>query len=251
VDAPGNDASAVSALRGTPACVERRLTFSADDLPRVPPAGAAFVWGGNATDGDPPPYSDDFLAAAKKAHQNRLEVFAYLEGPCGDTDGVDDGERNRCARIHRAFNAKNAPDTPDTPEARWKPYTMKQLTGSAAAGADYCEIDNLSNNVTIPLNPLLSELKGLFDSGKIHCRVVLKNVDKDGIDAIREEVAPTPADAKFIAPFHIFEADDTGPKAELDAAMVRLKGKGAVTIISTDSDHYGSAFTDDTFLTCP
>jgi hypothetical protein len=39
-------------------------------------------------------------------------------------------------------------------------------------------------------------------------------------------------------------------KLQLDAAMVRLKGDGAKTIISTDTNHYGSAFTDDTFLSC-
>ena len=231
-------------------CTKRRLTFSADDLPRVPAQGAAFVWGGNATGGDSAPYADDFLAAAKQAHDHGLLVFAYLEGPCGDTDGVDDGERDRCANIHQSFNQANAPNTPDTPQARWKPFTMEQLKKSASANVDYCEIDNLSNNVTIPLNPLLEEIKLLYDAGKIHCRIVLKNVDADGIDSIKKEVAPTPADANFIAPFHIFEDDSTGQKNELDAAMVRLKGNGAVTIISTDSEHYGSAFTDDTFLAC-
>jgi hypothetical protein len=244
----GSDLRATAS--GSAACTQRRLTFSADDLPNVPPAGSAFVWGGNATGGDAAPYADDFLASAKQAHQNGLFVFAYLEGPCGDTDGVDDGERDRCAQIHEGFNEKNAPSTPDTPQARWKPFTMAQLQGSANANVDYCEIDNLSNNVTIPLNPLLKEIKPLFDSGKVHCRIVLKNVEADDIDAIKSEVAPTPADANFIAPFHIYEDDNTSQKAELDAAMVRLKGNGAVTIISTDSDHYGSAFTDDKFLAC-
>jgi len=93
-------------------------------------------------------------------------------------------------------------------------------------------------------------LKALYDAGKVHCRIVLKNVDVADIDAIRAQVAPTPADASFIAPFHIFEANGTGLKPSLDAAMRRLKGSGAVTIISTDTNHYGSAFTSDRFLTC-
>ena len=94
------------------------------------------------------------------------------------------------------------------------------------------------------------EIKALYDAGQIHCRMVLKNVSVGGIDSIRANVAPTPADASFIAPFHVFEADDTGAKAGLDAAMKRLKGPGAVTIISTDTNHYGAAFTPDKFLTC-
>jgi hypothetical protein len=243
------DGSGPPATAGS-ACVERTLTFSADDYPSVPASGSAFVWGGNATNGESEPYAAGFLSKATEAKSRGGEVFAYLEGPCGDTNGVDDGERDRCAGIHRAFNAQNAPNTPDTPVARWKPFTMEQLARSGEVGADYCEIDNLANNVTIGLNPLLAELKGLFDAGKIHCRLVLKNVDVDKIDAIREKVAPTPADANFIAPFHIFEDDNTGQKAALDDAMVRLKGPGAVTIISTDSNHYGSAFTPDKFLTC-
>src|SRR5262249_5612805 len=99
-------------------------------------------------------------------------------------------------------------------------------------------------------NPLLQEIKGLYDSGEVHCRIVLKNVDVDALDSIRANVASTPVDANFIAPFHIFEDDNTGKKSALDAAMKRLKGPGAVTIISTDTNHYGSAFTPDKFRTC-
>lgn len=235
------------------ACTQRKLTFSADDLVAVP-SGAAWVWGGNATGGElylDPPYAPDFMARAKTAHARGQQVFAYLEGPCGDTGGVDDGERARCANIHGTFNAHYAPGTPNTAKARWKPFTMKQLTTSGTVGADYCEIDNLDNNVTIPLNPLLKEIKGMYDAGQVHCRIVLKNVDASGIDSIRANVAATPADANFIAPFAIYEADDTGEKSSLDAAMRRLKGAGAVSIVSLDTNHYGSAFTHDTFTTCP
>lgn len=231
----------------------RKLRFSADDLPPLPAAGSAMVWGGNATGGEQfldPPYAPDFLARAQGAHQRSVLVFAYLEGPCGDTGGVDDGERERCRRIHNAYNRRFSPNTPDTPKARWKPFTMKQLTTSGALGVDYCEIDNLDNNVTIPLDPLLAEIKALFDAGQVHCRIVLKNVDVDALDSVRASVAHTPADANFIAPFAIFEADNTREKRGLDAAMKRLKGDGAVTIISTDTNHYGSAFTPDQFLTC-
>ncbi len=231
-------------------CAPRKLRFSADELPSLPAAGSAYVWGANATGGASAPYSSEFISYAAQAHQRGLQVFAYLEGPCGDTGGVDDGERARCSGIHRSFNAQNAPGTPNTDKARWKPFTMHQLKRSAQVGADYCEIDNLSNNVTIPLNPLLREIKALYDSGQVHCRFVLKNVEAADIDSIRTEVAPTPAAANFIAPFHIFEADDTGQKGQLDAAMVRLKGPGAKTIISTDTNHYGGAFTPDQFLAC-
>lgn len=231
-------------------CVERQLRFSADELPGLPAAGSAYVWGGNATGGESAPYSSEFKSRASAAHQRGLQVFAYLEGPCGDTGGVDDGERARCEGIHQSFNAQNAPGTPNTAKARWKPFTMYQLTTSGQVGVDYCEIDNLSNNVTIPLNPLLREIKTMYDAGQIHCRIVLKNVEASDIDGIRANVAPTPAAANFIAPFHIFEADDTSQKSELDAAMVRLKGPGAKTIISLDTNHYGGSFTHDKFLAC-
>lgn len=231
-------------------CIERQLRFSADELPGLPAAGSAYVWGGNATGGESAPYSSEFTARASEAHQRGVQVFAYLEGPCGDTGGVDDGERARCQGIHQAFNAQNAPGTPNTAQSRWKPFTLRQLTMSGQIGADYCEIDNLSNNVTIPLNPLLREIKALYDSGQVHCRIVLKNVEASDIDSIRANVASTPAAANFIAPFHIFEADDTSQKSELDAAMVRLKGPGAKTIISLDTNHYGASFTHDKFLAC-
>lgn len=249
----GDDASSSSAASSSRACTARTLRFSADALPSVP-AGAGFVWGGNATAGErllDPPYASDFLARARQARARGQQVFAYLEGPCGDTGGVDDGERARCAGIHTAYNRRFAPGTPDTAEARWKPYTMKQLTMSGELGIDYCEIDNLENNVRLPLNPLLREIKALYDAGTIHCQLVLKNVGVTALDGIRANVAPTPGDARFLAPFHIFEADDTREKASLDAAMRRLKGPGAVTIVSLDTNAYGSAFTKDTFTTCP
>ena len=235
-------------------CKQRRLTFSANEFPAMPAAASPYVWGGNATEGDlylAPPYSPGFLSRVRIAKDRGLETFAYLEGPCGNTGGVDDGEIARCARIHRAFNARYAPNTPDTAQARWKPFTMAQLRESGKLGVDYCEIDNLENNVTIPLNSLLREIKSLYDQGQIHCRLVLKNISVSALNSIKKELAPTPRDANFIAPFHIFEADDLGEKPALDVAMKNLKGPGSVTIMSLDTNNYGSKFTQDSFLTCP
>jgi hypothetical protein len=247
---PPADEEPVDNTGGSGTCTKRRLRFSADRFVSVPASGSAFVWGGNATGGGSDLYSSEFLSNARTAKSRSIPVFAYLEGPCGDTGGMDDGERARCETLHNSFNEANAPGTSDSPEERWKPYTFKQLTESGRMGVDFCEIDNFTNNVTIPLNPIAREIKALFDAGKIHCQLVLKNVEAGDIDSLRQEVAPTPEAAKFIAPFHIFEADDAGQKSALDAAMVRLKGAGAKTIISTDTNHYGSAFTDDEFLSC-
>lgn len=234
-------------------CSMKKLVFSAENLPSVPAPGSHLVWGGNATEGEhviSPPFSSAFLSRARKARENGIEVFAYLEGPCGDTNGRDDGERARCRKLHNAFNARSAPGTPDTALARWKPYTLAQMMESGKYGIGYCEIDNLNNNVNIPLVPLVREVKRLFDSGKIYCRLVLKNLSESDIQAIIRDVAPTPLEAAFIAPFHIYEASGTGMKARLDSAMQRLKGSGSTTIISTDSDRYGSKFTQSPFLTC-
>lgn len=234
-------------------CSMKQLRFSADSHPRVPASGEHVVWGGNATEGQQvlaPPYSSAFLARARQARANGIEVFAYLEGPCGDTGGRDDGERSRCQRLHNAYNARFAPGTPNTALARWKPYTLGQMKESGKHGIGYCEIDNLDNNVKVPLVPLMKELKKLFDEGKIYCRLVLKNLSTGDIDSIIRNVAPTPADAAFIAPFHIYEANGTGMKARLDAAMQRLKGSGSTTIISTDTNNYGARFTKSPFLTC-
>ena len=234
-------------------CRAEKLVFSADELPAVPSASSKKTWGGNATQGNDvidPPYDEDFLAFASKAKQRGLRVFAYLEGPCGDTGGVDDGERARCRNLHNRFNDEFAPSTPDTALARWKPFTFAQMARAEEAGVDYCEIDNLSNNVTVPLVPLMQELKELYDAGEHTCRIVFKNLSADDIYAIKDEVAPTVEDAAFIAPFHIFEADDTSDKADLDEAMRDIKGPGAVTIISLDTNAYGSDFTNDTFTSC-
>ncbi len=234
-------------------CRDERLVFSADELPAVPSSTSRKTWGGNATQGNhviDPPYDEEFLSAATRAKARGLRVFAYLEGPCGDTGGVDDGERARCRTLHADFNQAFAPQTPDTALARWKPFTFAQMARADEAGVDYCEIDNLSNNVTVPLIPLMQELKDLYDSGEHHCRLVFKNLAVEDIEAIKESVAPTIEDAAFIAPFHIYEADDTRDKADLDAAMRDIKGDGAVTIISLDTNHYGSDFTPDTFRSC-
>ncbi|MFN0246825.1 MAG: hypothetical protein ACKV2T_07940 [Kofleriaceae bacterium] len=234
-------------------CRNEKLVFSADELPTVPSASSKKTWGGNATQGNhvtDPPYDADFLAYATRAKQRGLRVFAYLEGPCGDTGGVDDGERARCRNLHNNFNDEFAPDTPDTALSRWKPYTFAQMARAEEAGVDYCEIDNLSNNVTVPLIPLMQELKELYDTGEHTCRIVFKNLSADDIYAIKDEIAPTEEDAEFIAPFHIYEADDTSDKADLDEAMRDIKGTGAVTVISLDTNAYGSDFTPDTFRSC-
>jgi len=245
-------ASITSTAQG--ACQEKKLTFAANFMRPVPAAGSNIIWGGNATDGEhvlSPPYTEDFLSRARTAKSRGLEVFAYLEGPCGNTDGEDDGEIARCASLHNDFNRRFSPQTPNTPLARWKPYTMAQLKSSGTFGIDHCEIDNLTNNVTIPLIPLLREIKGLYDRGAIHCRLVLKNVSISELNQVKEEIAPRPADADFISPFHIFEDDSgTGQQAGLSAAMRRLKGNGAVTIISTVSSKYGEYFTDSRFVSC-
>lgn len=253
-DDPGaGDTGGKSDGTGGSGCRRETLVFSADELPAVPAQSSRKVWGGNATQGNhvvDPPYDEDFVAAAHAAKARGLEVFGYLEGPCGDTGGVDDGERARCRTLHRDFNARFSPNTPDTAFARWKPFTLEQMRQSGALGVDYCEIDNLSNNITVPLIPLMRELKDRFDEGVDHCQLVFKNVSVDDLGAIKEAVAPTSSDAGFIAPFHIYEADDTSEKPDLDAAMRDLKGPGAVTIISLDTNHYGSRFTPDHFSAC-
>jgi hypothetical protein len=233
-------------------CIQRKLTFSADRLLPIP-SSPSYVWGGNATEGGEyidPPYSSNFLSNAGTAKEMGLETFAYLEGPCGNTGGKDDGEVSRCEILHRSFNARFSPETEDSAQERWKPYTLRQMELSEELGIDYCEIDNLENNVKIPLIPILQEIKNLYESGKIHCRLVLKNINEETLTEIKNEVAPSHKEADFIAPFHIFEADDLDKKSELDDAMKKLKGNGAVTIFSTNTNAYGSEFTDDSFLTC-
>ena len=235
-------------------CSLKKLRFSADIYHPIPSPGSNTIWGGNATMGRQvinPPFLDAFLSNSNAAKHNGLEVFGYLEGPCGNTGGHDDGERARCRTLHQEFNRIYAPETPDEDLVRWKPFTLAQMKASALYGVDYCEIDNLENTVVVPIIPIFKEIKALFDGGEIHCRLVLKNIRIADIEKIKREIAPTIADANFIAPFHIFEARDTSEKASLDLAMKNLKGPGAVTIISTNTNSYGSAFTDDEFLSCP
>lgn len=250
-EAPAASSAALDLSRGAE-CMQKTLRFSADNFPSIP-ANSSIVWGGNATEGGHvlnPPFSQGFLSRVKQARNRGVEVFAYLEGPCGDTGGHDDGERNRCKNLHNAYNRQFAPGTPNTPLARWKPYTLKQMKLSGQYGIGHCEIDNLENNVTVPLIPLLKELKALFDKGEIYCRIVLKNVPVSDINSIIKNIAPTPPDAAFISPFAIFEANGTGQKRALDAAMKKLKGSGSTVIFSLDTNHYGSRFTPDKFLSC-
>lgn len=234
-------------------CSMKKLRFSADRQPEVPRAGEHLVWGGNATEGQKvinPPFASAFLRRAESARRNGIEVFAYLEGPCGDTDGEDDGETARCMELHQAYNARYARGTPDTDLARWKPFTFAQLKLSGKYQIGYCEIDNFKNNVTIPLVPIMKELKKMFDENKMYCRIVLKNLSAKDLAAIKKHVAPTPADAAFIAPFHIYEDSNNSKREALTEAMQALKGQGSTTIISTNSKKYGSRFTPNTFLTC-
>lgn len=236
------------------ACDWSSLRFHADYLPSVPSRGSKIVWGGNATDGEAvmnPPFSRQFLERVATAKVRRLETFAYLEGPCGDTGGKDDGERGRCRRMHNNFNAKNAPNTENSALKRWEPYTFQQMKLSGRYGIDYCEIDNLNNNVNVPMVPLLKKIKRMYDNQQIHCRLVLKNISAGEVYQIKSRVAPNPRDADFIAPFHIFEANNSKQKAAVDKAMLALKGHGAVAIFSFNTNAYGSNFTKDKFVTCP
>jgi len=233
-------------------CEMNRLKFSADRILPVPQRGSKIVWGGNATDGEfvlNPPFSSQFLNAAQIAKSRGLKVFAYLEGPCGDTDGVDDGERARCRKLHRAYNSQYAPGTPDTDLERWKPFTFAQMRLARQYGVEFCEIDNLNNNVDVPLLDILEEIKQRYDQGEIYCQLVLKNISVSELDSIRGHFGKLES-TDFIASFHIFEDRNLQQKKALDAAMLRLLGPGAVTIISTNTNAYGSAFTDDSFSAC-
>jgi len=235
-------------------CGWSSLRFHADYLPSVPSKGSKIVWGGNATDGQAvmnPPFTRQFIDRVATAKARGLETFAYLEGPCGDTGGKDDGERGRCRRMHNSFNAKNAPNTENSALKRWEPYTFQQLKLSGRYGIDYCEIDNLNNNVNVPMVPLLKKIKRMYDNQQIHCRLVLKNISASEVYQIKNQVAPNLRDADFIAPFHIFEANSSKQKAAVDKAMLALKGRGAVAIFSFNTDAYGSDFTKDKFVTCP
>jgi len=241
-------------------CMMKQLRFAANFFPQLPAANSNIVWGGNAAgdDGDLSLYSSGFSSRSKRSIQNGrklFEVFAYLEGPCGNTAGQDDGEIARCRRLHNAYNAKYARGTSNSGMERWKPYTLGQMKASRANGVDHCEIDNLDNAVKIPLVPLFKEIKRLFDSNEIHCRLVLKNLSVGDINSIIKHVAPTPGDAAFISPFHIFEANNRSQKKALDAAMMRLKGTGSTTIISSSGDdrateHYGEYFSKEQFMSC-
>lgn len=234
-------------------CAIKKLRFSADEFRAVPAAGSKIIWGGNATQGNhviAPPFDSEFLQRLKLANQRGVETFGYLEGPCGDTGGVDDGERDRCAKLHRDYNRRYSPNTPNTAIARWKPYTFAQMTVAKTVGLDHCEIDNLNNNVNVPLIPLLKEIKNKFNKGEIGCRLVLKNVDISEMRLIKSQVAPTVKEADFLSPFHIFEDDTTRRKAALESAFKAIKGPRAVVIISTDTNAYGSSFTPDSIETC-
>src|SRR5262245_31188842 len=53
--APGSTNPPANSSSASSSCVQRKLTFSADELPTVPAAGSALVWGGNATGGESAP----------------------------------------------------------------------------------------------------------------------------------------------------------------------------------------------------
>lgn len=232
-------------------CRSRKLIFSADYLPPVPGRNPSVIWGGNATGGGASLYSPAFLSRVKKAKENGHQTFAYLEGPCGNTGDKDpDGEVARCARIHNAYNRSNRNGNSGSQEARWEPFTFKQLTESGKHKIDHCEIDNLENNVTIPLMPFLDKYKRMYDAGQIHCKLVLKNIAAPRIDEIKRRYAGQKGGVNFISPFHIYEARHHGQRSRLNQAMRELKGPGAATIISTNTYKYGSAFTEEMIRTC-
>jgi hypothetical protein len=248
-------------------CQTRTLKFSADFFHDPAKLPANSVWGANATYRQPvidPPFSNAFINTVAKAKSLCDETFAYLGGPCGDTGGTNDGESESCKRIHRSYNAKFASGTRDTAQDRWKPFTLKQMKLSKKYKIDHCEIDNLENEsknpeykVNVPLIALFKEIKSLYDQGEIHCKLVLKNVTVAQMGQLKNAF-PRPADASFISPFSIFETTTReytqSLKSSLDAGIRALKGPGAVSILSTDTHHYGSSFgkkgQPDKFQTC-
>lgn len=239
-------------------CQNRQLKFSADRFPAIPARGTPSIWGGNANGGSAQLYSSAFLTKVKEAKLAGHQTFAYLEGPCGDTAGKDkDGEKARCAKTFSAFNKRNAPGTPNTSLARWEPFTFQQLKASGKNQIDHCEIDNLNNNVKVPMIPFLTKYKKLYDSGEIHCKLVLKNISAREIASYKSTFSSQARGVDFISPFHIFEAYSFSQRDSLNSAMRSLKGAGAVTIISASpgnrdaaTNNYGSYFAKETVRTC-
>lgn len=245
-------------------CRPKKLNFSADYMPTVQ-KGPDYIWGGNASEGYDQLFSPSFLSSAAKAKAEGQEVFAYLGGPCGFTNGQNvGGEIERCARIHKNFNSdksnqglieelKTTFSKPrgfaNTPEERWIPYTFAQLKLSEKHNIDYCEVDNLNNNYNIDMISFFKIYKKMYDEKKIHCKLTLKNLNTSDLNKMISQIG-TGKKSDFVAPFHIFEDKNEAQKPVLTAKIQELKGSGARTIVSKDSTRYGAAFSQDSLITC-
>jgi hypothetical protein len=225
----------------------KTLVFHSDHLPPMPAAGSKKVWGANAMEGGEFAggkallFGPSYLKALAQANARGLETFAYLEGKCGLTGGRDDGEIAKCARKR-----------PNWKGGGWQDFTFDQLRASVALRIDHCEIDNVFGDLPdSQALALLKKYKELYDRGEIRCKLVLKNNGVSLLGKIGKTFGRGSPHTDFISPFSIFEDDNTAKKAALDRAFAELKGSREVsTYISTDTNHYGSAFHGGPFASC-
>jgi hypothetical protein len=237
--APTGDASVGGPAGPCNSSKTKKLQFKADSNlgkdEEVPAAGSAVIWGGNAMAGEGSayghPFTEQFLSKLRQAKEHKLETFGYFEGKCGNTDGVDTGEKKNCA----------SKGISDWNGEGWKEFTWQQLKGSGQIGLDHCEVDNIPEDY---LMKFLEEYKTKFDSKEIRCRLVLKNVNAGQMEQVAAKYSGAQAD--FISPFSIFESKG-GQNPE--AAFKKIKPNGKV-IVSTSSGAYGTGFGDGQVPSC-
>jgi len=235
-------------------CTLKTLSFNANSQVLVPASGSSIIWGGSATDGDESRlkgnkfFTDEWQKGQSKAFQNGLETFLYTEGRCGKTGGVNNGEQAKCKTKWASWDRLN-PNRSVKEGPLWQQYTLAQFAAAKEHHVTFCEADNVEDESN--LIPFLKAFERAFRRGDITCKLVLKNVRGHVIDSLgSKEIKSSFSDFSFLAPFAIFE-NDVGATVDLDKALRKLiRNANAITMISSDTHHYGRAFKPNQVVTC-
>ena len=244
----GSDSQAASCIA--------KLVFSADKI--ADGCTKDCIWGGNFRQGfgsEAVPNTGPGNEFADKVRELKkrsppVETFAYLGGKCGKTGGVDTGEQAKCRQRRTNWDSGG-----------WKDFTFQQLHEASLLGVDNCEVDNIPNEDLISF---LEEYQRRFNTkpskpgsieGEITCKLVLKNLDLEQLNEIKEKMGGVQQATRgaitggkplsFISKFAMFETSEgsTSPaykRAQLNDALKRLNGVSSQTIFSADTFHYGS-----------
>lgn len=194
--------------------------------------------GSNVMVGIDPTYEGSEVTdrAAQEAGARR---HVYLEGPGGPTDGEwDDDEYRRIKGAAQGVGIDTDHRNWMKPwnQHGWKEHTHNQLREFKKQGFESAEIDNLYRGLGDSPRNLVNfyqEYDSWHRQGDVPT-LMMKNVDRDQMQAVVQAVESGRLSRKMFSDFHIWEKS-AGP---LEGQQKLADQLGIRTVVSHDTNHY-------------